>query len=300
MVISFSRGSKNINVKYKHTPFHKTVAELYDRFAPPAPPAPPVNTATPKSAKSSRKRDAPNGVGSSRKKPRKKSGVGGHTNGGDAEAAPGADGVVVDGQGAGDTNQADGAPQQKPKRKYRRKKEIAAAETGQPQGSAQAAEGGDGDAAAHLSGIVNVNAEEAARRREKATDILSKAGVDLETLSSDQFNIFANQSPGLQQESLAMLVQYGAERLRIVHPSKDSSAQNAVQDQGVAAAPAASAGGLTAAEGEAGTGTETANAPASRPKRQRVSRGKCTNCQGQKGVKVGFPVPSFLCQLLTS
>jgi hypothetical protein len=56
--------------------------------------------------------------------------------------------------------------------------------------------------------------------------MLSHAGVDPETLSPEQFNIFANQSPELQKESLNMLVKYGAERLRIVHPgSKEGSVQ---------------------------------------------------------------------------
>ena len=284
MVISFSRGSRNITVKYKHTPFHKTVAELYDHFAPPPPPVPLVTTTTPKAAKSSRKRDGPNGAGggSSRKKSRKSTGAAGNANGeGAADTVLGADDSVVDGQ-------PDGTPQAKPKRKrqYKKKnKEAPASEQEQQGGSSQAVEGGGGDAAAHLHSIVNVDAEEAARRRNKATQILTDAGVGPETLSADQFNIFANQSPALQQESLAMLVEYGAERLRIVHPNKDASAQNAGQDKTAAAASALEASTATGTqEGASGAATE---APASRTKRQRVTRGSCSNCRGQKGVKVG-------------
>ncbi|CAG1961951.1 unnamed protein product [Fusarium graminearum] len=73
---------------------------------------------------------------------------------------------------------------------------------------------------------VNVSAAEAARRREAATAMLNNAGVDPTTLSPEQFGIFSNQAPELQRESLNMLVNYGAERLRIVHPSnREGSAQ---------------------------------------------------------------------------
>lgn len=89
---------------------------------------------------------------------------------------------------------------------------------------------GDGPAQAQANSAntasfpVNVSAAEAARRREVATAMLSQAGVEPETLSAEQFSIFSNQSPELQKESLSMLAKYGAERLRIVHPSnRDSS-----------------------------------------------------------------------------
>jgi ATP-dependent DNA helicase 2 subunit 1 len=72
---------------------------------------------------------------------------------------------------------------------------------------------------------INVSPAEAARRREAATNMLTSAGVDPSSLSVEQFNIFANQSPELQKESLMMLVKYGAERLRIVHPG-NTDAQN--------------------------------------------------------------------------
>jgi ATP-dependent DNA helicase 2 subunit 1 len=79
---------------------------------------------------------------------------------------------------------------------------------------------------------VNVSAAEAARRREAATTMLSNAGVDPTTLSADQFGIFANQAPELQRESLNMLVKYGAERLRIVHPgNREDSAQASASSQ---------------------------------------------------------------------
>lgn len=267
------RSSRNITVKYKHTPFHQTVAELYDRFAPPPLPIPPPTaTTTQKMAKSSRKRDATNGdgEGSTRKKARKKS-----------EVAAGPDGQNPDG-----TDQPDGTPQPKRKRQYKKKASVAAGEeAGQQEASAQNANGEDG--AAHLGPVVNIDAAEAARRREKAREILSNAGVDPDTLSTDQFNIFSNQSPALQNESLAMLVEYGAERLRIVHPNKDNSTENTAASQ---AAPAPTAEASAGAEAQAGTGTPTSGA-----RRQRVTRGSCSNCRGQKGVKVraSDPLVSF-------
>ena len=261
------RSSRNITVKYKHTPFHQTVAELYDRFAPPPPPIPPpVATATPKPAKSSRKRDARNGdgEGNTRQKPRKKSGVG----------------AGADGQDTGSTDQPDGTPQPKRKRQYKKKaSDAAAGEAGQQGGSAQNGE----DGAVYLGSVVNVDAAEAARRREKARELLSNSGVDPETLSTDQFNIFSNQSPALQSESLAMLVEYGAERLRIVHPNKDDSAENTTGSQ---TAPASTAEASAGAGVQAGTGTPTSSA-----KGQRVTRGSCSNCRGQKAVKVQASAP---------
>ncbi len=70
---------------------------------------------------------------------------------------------------------------------------------------------------------LNVSPEEAARRRETATNKLIEAGIDPATLNADQFSIFSNQSPEVQTESLNMLAKYGAERLHIVHPAKKDS-----------------------------------------------------------------------------
>lgn len=70
--------------------------------------------------------------------------------------------------------------------------------------------------------MLNLSPSEAARRRDEATRKLSENGIDPASLSQEQFDIFANQSPELQNESLTMLIKYGAERLRIVHPSKDN------------------------------------------------------------------------------
>ena len=304
VVISFCRGSRNITIKYKHTPFHMTVAELYDHFAP-APPLVPAITTTPKSAKLGRKRDGPNGTGegSSRQKSRKKSGVETDANGESAAGPVPGNGITgAESLAAGSsTNQPAGTPQTKPKRKrqYNRKeKESAVSEPGQQGDSAGPAGSVRRDFAAQFNPIVNVDPEEAARRRQKATEILSNAGVDPGSLSIDQFSIFANQSPALQQESLVMLVEYGAERLRIVHPNRDDSAQNTTQDQ-TAVPPPASTVGTSTTGPQTSAAAAAADAPASRTKRPKVTRGSCTNCRGQKGVKVRFSVYLPLCQPLT-
>ncbi|GAO15768.1 hypothetical protein UVI_02043080 [Ustilaginoidea virens] len=70
---------------------------------------------------------------------------------------------------------------------------------------------------------LNVSPEEAARRRDVALKLLTDAGVGHASLTPDQFNIFANQAPDLQKESLNMIIAYGAERLQIVHPSHRES-----------------------------------------------------------------------------
>lgn len=143
---------------------------------------------------------------------------------------------------------------------------------------------------------VNVSAAEAARRKEAATAMLSNAGVDPTTLSPEQFGIFANQAPELQRESLNMLVKYGAERLRIVHPgNKEGSTQASSSTQ---SSQTTSTGPRTtkelvpqsSAQSNANTDTETAVAQASddtsAPKRKTKKMGKsrtaCFPCKARK------------------
>ncbi|PHH56227.1 hypothetical protein CFIMG_000401RA [Ceratocystis fimbriata CBS 114723] len=71
--------------------------------------------------------------------------------------------------------------------------------------------------------LATVDPGERQKRRDAAQALLREAGIDSTTLSEDQFSILSNQSPNLQQESIAMLKQYGAERLRIVYPDATSS-----------------------------------------------------------------------------
>lgn len=67
--------------------------------------------------------------------------------------------------------------------------------------------------------LFHVSLNEAARRLTIARKMLNDAGVDPNSLSTDQMNIFSNQSPDLQKDSVAMLAKYGAERLQIIHPA---------------------------------------------------------------------------------
>lgn len=187
-----------ITVKFEHTPMHKTVAELADIFKPPPPPTRAVGAARKDRESQKRKASAGNGSGNDEggaKKKRKKK----------KPASP--DDPMAEGQAS------------KPKRP----RSCGSKEKGT---AAQVAADGPDDA------MLNLSPSEAARRRDEATQKLSENGVDPATLSQEQFDIFANQSPELQNESLAMLIKYGAERLRIVHPNKDNASSNPAQAYG--------------------------------------------------------------------
>ncbi|KAL3955341.1 hypothetical protein ACCO45_010904 [Purpureocillium lilacinum] len=179
--MSFSRESRTISNRRR------------DRRALPPNPAgggtpKPTKQKTPKTPGTGKKRNGPksqNETGTPRKRKKK--------NNGEAQAAAGADEQPL-GELAQNGGEGSGA-------------------NGPQNGQAPA------EATAPGSFPVNVTPEEAVRRREFAIQLLSGSGVDPDSLSTDQFNIFANQSPDLQKESLNMLVKYGAERLRIVHPS---------------------------------------------------------------------------------
>lgn len=175
------------------------------------------------------------------------------------------------------------------------------------------------DSGVHSHVLLNVPPAEATRRRETAIRLLTEANVDPATLSEEQFSIFANQAPDLQKESLTMFVKYGAERLRIVHPTKDSAAssihssatpeqaprnsggqQQATQPgthtPGSAPAPAPAAvsasaptptpgpgGGQTTNVSNAGnTAASATPAPAAKPRKPRLSRGHCIPCKANK------------------
>ncbi|KAK0715794.1 hypothetical protein B0H67DRAFT_250719 [Lasiosphaeris hirsuta] len=258
--IAFVKSTRMISVKYDHTPMHKTVAQLLESMAPlppepvPAPPAAPrpprekapktpkppkppkapkapkasKESSPPKTPRSSEKRQAEDGApsheGPRPKKRRKKK----------DSVAPAADGSVVPPEMPGALPIGDSSGRQ-----YYNTQQpggVNGIESGStnncPEGLVSTA-GGDADARSESRGVMSVNGGvhihsilnlppgETARRRDAAINLLSSEGVDPQSLSPEQFNIFANQSPELQKESLAMLVKYGAERLRIVHPIKD-------------------------------------------------------------------------------
>lgn len=153
----------------------------------------------------------------------------------------------------------------------------------------------------HQHSILNLPPGEAERRREVAIRLLMERGIDPDTLSPEQFSILANQSPQLQQESLEMLAKYGAERLKIILPDKDTSAAQAP----VANEPnGEEAGEIQAAETPVRKGgrkkkpslkaqaadtslTTDASTATPRPKRPQLTRGACTPCREAK-LKVRF------------
>jgi hypothetical protein len=211
---------------------HKTVAELIDLLAPP-PVAPivrtpakkakepkPPKTPKPKTPRASKKRAGDNGVpdgeGTGTKRRRKK----------DSLAPIAAAGTILPPEMPGALPVGDSSVRQL----YNTHAGTPGAQQDSSGSYPEGLVGGGGDGASaavndevHAHSILNLPPGEAARRRETAIRLLSESNIGPETLSAEQFSIFANQSPELQQDSLTMLVRYGAERLRIVHPTKDAS-----------------------------------------------------------------------------
>ncbi|KAK0620367.1 hypothetical protein B0T14DRAFT_496913 [Immersiella caudata] len=216
VTIAFVKTRK-IEVKYEHTPMHKSVSELMDILVPELPAPEPIPVVNKKAPKEPRPPKTPKTPKEPRAPKAKKRPADGDATGGDtpqskkrrkkkaSEAVPpemsGA--IPANSQHPHTTNDAEASP--------------ANGTNGhsEPQGEAAA------NGVPHA--ILNVSQEEAARRKDVAVQLLTERGIDPEALSTEQFIIFANQSPDLQQESLNMLVKYGAERLRIVHPSKTGS-----------------------------------------------------------------------------
>ncbi|KYK59612.1 hypothetical protein DCS_00744 [Drechmeria coniospora] len=208
--ISFPQGGRAISVIYDHTLIHKTVAEIAELFKPTprqlATQTPRKEKTPKKSASVKKRRDSTkprNESGKPQKRIKKVDGEPTDETGHEAQLLAE---LAQNGQAAHDLSK-----------------------DGVADGKDKDAEEAGGQTEVITSSVlgsfpINVSPEEANRRREFAIKNLSEAGVDPDSLSTEQFNIFANQSPDLQKESLNMLVKYGAERLRIVHPSsKDSS-----------------------------------------------------------------------------
>jgi hypothetical protein len=301
VTIAFVKTRK-IEVKYEHTPIHKSVSELMDLLVPdlPAPaPIPVVNKKAPKEPK-------PPKIPKTLKELKAPK----------AKKRP-AEGDATEGN----------TPQSNKRRKKTKASEAIAPEMsgaishdGQHPGAMESGAGtgmnGHSEAQGEdaVNGVVphavlNVSQEEAARRRDVAICLLTEKDIDPDTLSTEQFNIFSNQSPDLQQESLNMLVRYGAERLRIVHPNKNgsSSAQStpapeqqasstnsvaaANQSQGAEATPSKSKRSRKRKSGPAASGVDSvgvgddyvasATVAASGGK-AKLTRGACESCRTSK------------------
>lgn len=245
VIIAFAKSSRVITVKLEHTPLHKTVAELAELFKPP-PPLPRAEAARRKDGGSRKRKSEAGGAGVAEGSPTKRRKK-----------------ATKTGEQTADGEQA---PKPKKPRAPRPKKPKKA--------------GAQPEADDNNSALLNLSPLETARRQEEASKKLRDSGIDPETLSAEQFNIFANQSPDLQMESLAMLVKYGAERLRIVHPNKDNTPQSD-----------------SPANGD--TPNPTAKKKASRKKAPREdgapkvkkTRGSCQACRAKK-MKASVPPPN--------
>ncbi|KAF4587514.1 Zn(2)-C6 fungal-type DNA-binding domain protein [Ophiocordyceps camponoti-floridani] len=270
--VSFPRDSRSILIKYDHTPFHRTVAEVAEFCKPPPRQMVAPKAKTPKKTGSARKkRDSTKANGESSSTPRKRKKTASQPQDADATAMTNEQQPLAE---LGQNSQPS----------------IETAEGGFVDGLAPDATVTEGQAHSQAPASqaipLNLSPEEAARRRDVATKLLSDAGVDPDTLSTEQFNIFANQSPELQKESLNMLVKYGAERLRIVHPSnRDSSASVPPS----AAAPTAQAATISAPSteplGDTGAATSTPATKTGSGKKFRTpgkSRKACNQCKGRK------------------
>ncbi|KAM0328173.1 hypothetical protein ACHAQA_005580 [Verticillium albo-atrum] len=240
--ISFSKSSRVISIKYDHTPFHKTVAQMVEHFRPPPPPIPVASVETPEKTKKTPRKSkaaAEGGEGSARPRKRQKK----------SDAVP----------------RAPEAPMDLPDHLGAGPAQTRADEVVQ--------------SSVHSHAILNVPPAEAARRRETAIRLLSEGGVEPETLSQEQFSIFANQSPDLQRESLTMLAKYGAERLRIVHP-KDATGSETPAG-GSSAEPTPQSSGEQAAVNPSLDIAE-ATEVGKRPAKPKLTRGSCTPCRSSK------------------
>jgi hypothetical protein len=295
--IAFSKSSRSVSVKFDHSPLHKTLGEMMEQYKPPPRPVPVAAPANPANK-------------TPRKTPKKRKSQAAATEGAE-------EGAATDG-----TADANGKPKKAPRKRKsqagattedgqapkRRKKKSTDAAGG---AAAAGADATNEEVEQHQMDRVilteifpdfslNVTPTEAARRREIAIKLLSDGGVDPNTLSMEQLTIFSNQSPELQKESLAMLAQYGAERLRIVHPHKAATEATASQSpqppetaypaEPLAAAPATKKRSRKS-KGAAADGTAAAGATSDAGKKApkpRLSRGACSQCRGSK-TKVGAP-----------
>lgn len=230
MLITFSRKARTISVTYDHTVLHKTVAELAEFYKPPPMigPQKPDKKDLAKAAKLAQQEAAK----ARRKKTR--------------ELKPKPDGTPKEGRKKRKQKKQDGEETQTQAQLLltdQASQALAHVDMSQLQHVIAMENGQDGNASPVGHGAnsgdvgstqdqakstaktlsLSVTPEEAARRKDVASKLLTEAGVRPDSLSADQFNIFANQSPELQRESLHMLKQYGAERLQIIHPTNRKS-----------------------------------------------------------------------------
>ncbi|KAH8680971.1 hypothetical protein BX600DRAFT_8442 [Xylariales sp. PMI_506] len=191
--ITFSKSSRAVVLNYEHTQLHKTVAELFNRIASTQPSL--SGTPSDRSANNGNLGDNGTRTPKSKRPPPTER----------TESAKVRRKVKAKGSESVQTS-----------------REMEAEQTLEPQ---------QAPSQPMLSGL-NIPPAEATRRREVAAALLRSRDIEPSTLSEDQMNIFANQSPHLQGISLDMFAKYGAERLRIVHPEgKAQQATSSTSEQ---------------------------------------------------------------------
>ncbi|KAI6781417.1 uncharacterized protein J7T54_002310 [Emericellopsis cladophorae] len=245
ITITFNRKDRCISVRYDHTLLHKTVEELSKAYPTPERVFGPgyerqqqqkLQAREQKKKLKQKTPREPKGEGEGKEKRRKKK-----------RDAP-ADGEA-------------GADGERPKKRHKKRKKSAeetatgtAGEAVMPpdypgarlpneqgeQNWGSYAQASQATLPAPATGSLpfNISPEEAARRLAIARKLLSDHGVNPDSLSVDQMNIFSNQSPALQQDSVQMLAKYGAERLQIIHPSnKDKPSSEGTTERAQQATP---------------------------------------------------------------
>ncbi|KAF2971742.1 hypothetical protein GQX73_g1894 [Xylaria multiplex] len=285
LTIAFSKSSRGIVVKYEHTPLHKTVGQLVEQLVPTPIPVSSGNHGSQRTPKTKRPRLVDGEEGSRKKKTPKARPLptdgeeGSHKKRTAKTKRP----LLVEGE--------DGSSSKKRRRISKPPDaNVRVLEDGQNRPQTQAPLNSTGEKPGS-TGFLNVPPAEAERRRQTAIDLLSGKGIDPATLSSEQFNIFANQAPNLQAASLDMLAKYGAERLRIVHPDEKEQAgssnpiptigqtANSTPETAAELPPGSTSNGAVVPleqDGELGT-TESALKP--RAARGRKTRGRCDTCK---------------------
>ena len=331
VTIAFVKSTRTIDVKYDHTPMHKTVAQLVELLAPPiiipepdkpppsakkasrppkepkepkeprAPKAPraPKDPNAPKPPRRKRRAEdgAPEGENSTPKRRRKKKDSAANTDANGNMIPPEMPGALPVGQDSERSlyNNGNGSQQNG----YSAYPEgLVGSSAANGNGSRSVSQGASSaNGGVHSQSILNLPPGEAARRRDVAIKLLSESDIDPQTLSPEQFNIFANQSPDLQRESLTMLAKYGAERLRIVHPTKDGASSGQSTPQGnsgsaaglahpenpTSASPSSPSKPKRSRKKKTDTAAEETQAdPGSDSGRARPTRGACQSCRDSK------------------
>ena len=247
--ISFNRSSRSITVKYDHTLLHKTVKQLSELFPPPRPQLGPgaqklLEQKTPKKFTLEGKEKVPNSEKKKKTSSTKRRSGASHENGqqpkkhrkkqAELSAAEGHD-VSPDYH---DPSQAI-APSWREQPAYHQSTEGQGDgsqndddyPSGYVDGSEGAQRGSSGNQHVPQNGSAstvlpfNISPNEAARRLDAARELLRGAGVNLDSLSTEQMHVLSNQAPDLQKDTI-LNINFGAEQLQVIHPQNTDSSRD--------------------------------------------------------------------------